>query len=376
MESNELIRHLAGSAGDTDDAETVRLLRELQSEPASPAVLSDRCAVARSSVYRLLDPLVDGGLITRGDATLELTGGGHLLVRDYDWATERLGNDAVAFLAGSHHRQRTLQAVGAAPQHLHALTEEYGSRSTVRRSIRGCEAREWVRQIDEGRYTATAEGRRALVTYQTLAETATQVQAKAPFLQRFGSRSMDLPRGVLNDAGLVASTAEEPHAVLNAVIDLAGLRQARQGDGTLDHVRTVCPIFSPVMYDIFGSFVDSGTRMELVFDIESYREMCSPSHAHYLAGAVIAPNLDLRIYPEVLTFGIGYYDGAAMVAAYADREDNDAGVISEASPFVDWVNDTFDDLWVQSNSPTRHMIEQIRGYLDDDQLRRDLDRDA
>lgn len=369
MEPRALVHRLVGSTETSTESETIRLTRALRKDGSKPGELAQHCSVSRSTVYRQLDPLVDCGLLYRDDGKYSVTGGSELLLRDYDWAMETIGRDALAYLAGSTHRAGLLKTLKTEPLRSRELVGDSVSKSTVRRALRGFEERNWVVRTTSGAYTTTSNGDEAIMTFLQLLETAEQTQAKAPFLRRFGQRSLDIPRGILSESDLVVSTGQEPHAALNAVIDLTNLREAHQGTRKLRDVRTVVPIFSAVMYDVFGSLVDSGTQMQIIFDQESYREMRTPANAHYLAGAFLAPNLDVRIHPESLTFGFGYYDGAAMVAAYSEREDHDAGIVSEDDQFVEWVVKTIDDLWEEADSPTQYAVDGIRSALEDSELR-------
>jgi hypothetical protein len=125
----------------------------------------------------------------------------------------------------------------------------------------------------------------------------------------------------------------------------------------------VIPVFSPVMHSSFGRLVDHDTTIEAVYDAESYSEMCTPRYAHYLAGAIVAPNVTFRIYPESLTYGVGQYDDAGMIAAYLDLEDQEAGIASTDDRILEWVDGTFAEIWEQSEPAAGYFRDCVRRYV-------------
>jgi predicted transcriptional regulator len=138
------------------------------------------------------------------------------------------------------------------------------------------------------------------------------------------------------------------------------------GDETIDHIKTVCPVFSPAMFDVFGQVVDLGTDIEIVFDAEVRKELSRKRNLHYLAGAVAAPNLEVRFLSETLTYGVGIYDDTGMAVAYTDREGHEAGIATQNEALLEWIDDQFTTYWERGEGPSEYVRNRIRRYFDDE----------
>jgi hypothetical protein len=240
------------------------------------------------------------------------------------------------------------------------------SDSTIRRSLRTFEERGWLTRTPDNLLEATETGRRVAETFQWLVDTTEQILGADAFLRRLGARSADLPFTALDDAELVVATPENPHAPLSAAIDHTGLRDAMAGDETIDHIKTVCPVFSPAMFDVFGQVVDLGTNIEIVFDAEVRKELSRKRNLHYLAGSVAAPNLDVRFLSETLTYGVGIYDDTGMAVAYTDREGHEAGIATQSDTLLEWIDDQFTTHWERGEGPSEYVRNRIRRYFGDE----------
>ena len=380
MTPRETLAHLVASSQDLESrvsasAETqrphpvpIRLLRTLQDAPLSPQSLADQTDIPRQRVYRVLDPLDSLGVVDHPESMFRLTGTGTALLTACTEATATITPETIGYLARSTHRGRLLQQLADGPVSRRELSDDPNapSDSTIRRSLRTFEEYGWLTRTADNRVKATDMGTRVAETFRWLVDATEQILAADPFLRRLGDRSTDLPFTALADAELVVATPENPHAPLSAAIDHTGLRDAMAGDETIDHIKTVCPVFSPAMFDVFGQVVDLGTGVEIVFDAEVRQELSRKRNLHYLAGAVAAPNLDVRFLSETLTYGVGIYDDTGMAVAYTDREGHEVGIATQNEALLEWIDDQFVTYWDRGEGPSEYVRNRIRRYFDDD----------
>jgi len=224
------------------------------------------------------------------------------------------------------------------------------------------EERGWI-VSDDGQYRSTQEGEAVLHSCARLRRYVTAVLERAPFFLRYGDRSVDLPLDGLENTHLAVSDAKSPQETLDALVELTSLNDVYRGDATLERIRAVCPIFSQGVFDIFEPLVDHGTEIEIIYDLESIKELTEKGNSHYLSVNVVAPNVTFRVYPEELTIGFGTYDDAAMLAGYTEEYPYDAGLTTDDQSIVDWTNAEFDRFLAESESPKPYVADAIEAYL-------------
>lgn len=350
--------------GSTTDPMAVELLQAIQSAEKSAETLGELLGIPRQRVYRVLNPFVEIGLV-RKDAGFVLTGAGHAMLQAYERATSSVDPEDIGYLARSTYREQILRKISDRPTKRKEIGEGENapSGSTIRRSLSELKQREWIAYDETNRIQTTETGSEVLESFECLIKATEQIIEKEPFLRRLGSRSTELPFTALSNADLVVATPENPHAPLSAAMDKTGLKAAVSGETTVDQIRTVCPVFSPAMFDVFGQFVDFGTKIEVVYDAETRQAMCEKKHLHYLAGSIAAPNVDIRFLSESLTFGVGLYDGTGMAVAYNNREGHEAGITTQDVEVNDWIERVFDEYWEQGEAPSEYALGRVRRYL-------------
>jgi predicted transcriptional regulator len=341
----------------TDDA-TLDLLKLLDATrtPMSGTALVTTHDVGRATVYNRLDDLTEAGLVKRIDAGFWTTRTGHLALRTYRGTSTELRDETIAFLAGSAHRVALLRTLALTPSTKAELaaSESLPSRSTIQRTVRQFEQRGWLRKTATGEYTISEAGESTLDRYQQLAAAFEQLTQKSAWLNRLAYWA-DPPLAVLSGSDLVTNTEEDPHAMMSAAVDAADLR-----DGGLDHVRSVTPVFDPTLYDIFGQHVDSDTTFEVLYDKLAYQQLTNPRNLHYLAGAIAAPTVDVRIHPDPLYTGLGIYNRETVMLGGSTRESQDYAIVGDGDTFREWANATFDALWAESVAPGDRFTRWIK----------------
>jgi len=347
-----IVRRTAGISNQDGGMETEHALRAAV-EPIGATELADRQETTRPTVYRALEPFVEADLLAQNDG-FELTDAGAAFLNAYERAVSEVAPAALEWLARSDQRPqllRTLQRGRARKAEL-ADGPESPSRATVHRAVNSFEQRGWVTRCD-GYWLPTAAGNAALEQFDQLCTATEQAVTKADFLDRFGAADQ-IPLTALADAEQVLPTAERPHALLDASVKAAGIH----GE-PVDHLRTLVPVFSPVVFSEFESLVDDATTFEVLYTESAFKQLTQPRHIHHLTAGLLASNVDVRVYSDSLAWGIGIYDETVMLAG-ANETGVHAGVIDQAEPLRSWATETFEHYWQQGSPPSRRFMDWLR----------------
>ncbi|WP_394351370.1 transcriptional regulator FilR1 domain-containing protein [Halobaculum saliterrae] len=313
--------------------------------------------MSRKAIYRRIREFREIGFAIDGsDGEVRMTRSAVKAIGAYRCVAAQTDPAAIAYLTNSESRRdllRTLVATSADKAEL-AADEQLPSRSTVHRTLDRLDDLEWVDRTTDGRFTATSRAVVDLERIDWLVEAIRQAIAKAPALRRM-SYWVDPPLHALAGGDLVVETPTDPNALLSAAVDAADLRT----EG-LSHVRSITPVFDPVMLDLFGNYIDRDTTQQIVFDRRTYRQLTRPGRIHYLAGAVLAPNVEVRIHPEPLYTGLAIYNRETVMVGGSTRHTTDAAVVGAGAALRRWADTTFENIWADSQRPAG----RIRGWLD------------
>jgi predicted transcriptional regulator len=159
----------------------------------------------------------------------------------------------------------------------------------------------------------------------------------------------------MSSSELVADSNENPHAVLDAAVEAADIRN----EG-LDHVRSITPLFSPALYDIFRQFIDRDTTFKIIYDQPTYRRLTQPNRIHYLATAIAAPTIEVRIHPDPLYTGVGIYNHDTVMVCGSTRFEKQYGIVSDRGELLTWSNEIFDQLWAESESLSSRLAGWVK----------------
>jgi len=349
-DANSVIHAFAASRTHEDHLDLIALLEYLHRSRPGPTVV-DTFDASSEAVYRRLGDLKDIEFVVDLDGDqFEATRAGMKAAGAYQRAAVELGDATIAYLVGSESRAQLLVRLADAPARKATLAadELLPSRTTIQRVIAQFDEYGWIQRTDEGAFQLTQPAIAAYEEYKRLHAAMTQAIEKAPCL-RLLAEWADPPLDVLTDTELVVKRNDDPHAMLDAAVEAANIR-----DRTLSHVRSITPLFDPLMFDIFGEFVDRGTQFEVVFDHQAYSELTRPANLHYFAGALVAPNVQVRLHPDTLQTGLGIYDGTVLLGG-STVHDQEAGVTGSSEQFREWADATFETIWNESVRPSQRL---------------------
>lgn len=356
VQSDELIHRIASSRLDEERLDLITLVDDLRETP-EVARIANKHETTRPTVYRQLDYLIDVGFVSRDrEGSFRLTRAGKLGADKYSEAANVVGDRTLEFLAGSADRRLLLKTMREEAQTKADLSSgsELPSRTTVHRALESFDNRGWLQKTEDGQFGITEDARVAISEYERLDVRIQQATEKSECISTLAYWA-DPPLEALNGSELVVEPDDGQHAMLNATVEAANLRN----DG-LNHLRTVVPIFDPVMYDVFNQYIDSKTTFDIIFDRETYKQLTKPNRLHYLARSILAPNTNVRIHPDPLYTGVGIYNERTVMLGGSSRLDVDAGVVSNESALLNWANEIFEELWMESSPPRNRLIRWIR----------------
>jgi predicted transcriptional regulator len=241
----------------------------------------------------------------------------------------------IAFLAGSTNRVRILEALREHPRRQCELVRECGlSRSTVHRALDGLAAREWVRN-EGSQYRLTAGGAFVLEQYDALETAIERVEEWGPFLNRLGDVAATLPPAALDDATMVTTTPENPHAAMSHVADAVA-------SSSTETFRGISPVVSPVLNEAARDLIETDAEMELLID-DSVLDTSRTAYPAALEDAYTLENFALYLHPDDLTFGLTIFDKRVLVSTHDEQ-----GVLREcldgtSEALVTWARDTYEE---------------------------------
>jgi predicted transcriptional regulator len=343
MKSTAVLNHLAETR--EGSGPSVLDVARAAGEDTSTAALAERFGISRRQVYRVFDPLVEAGLVSN-EGGFSVNSAGERLFDTYASAVEILGADGVATLVTSEHRLSILRTLREEPRSKRDLVESetLPSRATVHRSVAVLETRGWVTQTADGKLRLTEAGVKALTEFDILVVSVNETVEKTPFLRNLDG-GVDLPLTALRDVDLVVECGDDPFALLEASVEAADI----WGDG-VGHIRSLVPFFSPVLFEEFKSLANRETTFEVIYTPRAFRRLTKPRYTQYLTASLLAPDVEVRVHPEEFTWGLGLYDETVMLAGSTESSER-AGVVGRTTDLTAWANETFDDLWAESETP-------------------------
>ena len=261
-------------------------------------------------------------------------------------------------IVDSELRERMLRS-SSLPASSSPLSDKYETSALTAYRIRHSLAnRGWYGRQGQT-YHRTTAGDAAHADFERLLAVLEQIADKKPLFSRLPDDVIDFPISSLVDARLF-TPADGPDAALTALKRVGNAAS----DGSLDRIRTICPVYRPTSISTMREFISFDTRTEIVFDQPTFRQLCAPEQWPVLGGLVAHPYTEVRVYPDDLSFGIGTYDECGIISAYNDHPGDVAGVASADEQVLKWIDSTIDDHWQHSDPVSEELTNWIGKYAD------------
>jgi len=342
----------------TDTAQ-LDILREIQSEPVTPADLEAREVVSRKTAHNHITVLTARGFLRKRDGRYECSAAGLILLRELEVDTEDIELEALATVSRSAYKSQVLRVLSVESVGQADLLGDDSESMSERRfeQIRhDFEDRGWVaRDYEHGRYRLTAQGERLLTFYNELTRIVEQLLDKASFLQRLEAVGANFPAERLASARMVEASGSDRHAVVAASQELA--------KGDFEQLRGVVPINSQPTNDAYRPHIRGETDVEVIIDSAVHRTLLQPQNIQYLLDWITAENTKLLIHPASLSFGLGIFDDQkVIIAANDDPNDHEVAIISSDDAIVDWALDTYEAYRGEAQYPVEHFKQVLRDF--------------
>jgi predicted transcriptional regulator len=230
---------------------------------------------------------------------------------------------------------------------LTGLTEDAGSkreladrhdvsRSTVHRNLEPLEERGWVERRLDGTYRLTAVGERVAREVGRFCAGLEQTAANREFLEQYRG-DVEIPTEVL--AEVTASTATPANAQQATQHYLDTVDSAMAEGAT---VRMFVGTIGPLIAEVLDRLIESADRLEIIIDESTARADQYGYHERAERGEADG-EFTLYVHPERLRFGLIIFDDRlAMVGAYDERGDIQAGLHGDGDAVLAWADDTYE----------------------------------
>jgi len=340
----------------------LRVLRFV-SEPATLNELVEGLPHSRPAIRKAAEWYVDHGWFSKQAGHYHRTAIGASVLQHFDGTHKAdagsISREDMQFICDSDTRLALL-CYSSLPVTASGLTDYWDGDSTAaKRMMETLAARGWYKRQGQT-YQRTRTGDAAHAEFERLLAVLEQIADKKPLFNRLPNHLADLPISGLENATLF-TPAGGPDAALWALKRLCD--DATNG-GSLDCIRTVCPVYRSTSISTMREFVSFSTTTEIVFDQPTFRTLCAPEQWPVLGAMITHPYTEVRVYPDDLSFGVGAYDEQGMISVYNDHPGNAAGVASTDEQLLEWINATVDDYWQHSEPVSEELTTRIGKYAD------------
>ena len=216
--------------------------------------------------------------------------------------------DDIAYLARSEHRTPTLVALTDRPRSRSELCESTGvSSSTIRRTLREFEDRNWIRR-NEYRYETTQLGAFVASAMAELIERVELEQELRDVWQWLPGDESGFAVEMCSDAVVTVAEMDNPYAPVNRFLTLI-----RQTD-KFRFVGIDIAIFEPNRDELCQRVID-GTRTEIIHP-PSVATYYRSNYPELLSETLASGNLTIWLHDDLPPYGVGIFDHRIAVCGH------------------------------------------------------------
>ena len=243
--------------------------------------------------------------------------------------------DDIAYLTRSEHRPPTLAALTERPRSRSELWELADvSSSTIRRTLREFEERNWVRR-DGHRFEATPLGAFVATAVAELIERIEVERTVRDVWQWLPDEESGFTVEMCADAVVTVAKADNPYAPVNRFVALV-----RQTD-TFRFLGSDIALLEPCR-DEFCQRVVDGMQTEII-DPPRVIEYIRSTYPELSAETLASGNLTIRLHDDLPRYGIGIFDHRVAVCGY-DPDSVAVRVLldTDAPEVREWAQEEYD----------------------------------
>lgn len=234
------------------------------------------------------------------------------------------------FLLETVRRQSILEVLGReGSESASELTEATGqSRSTIYRAVDSLEEDGLVKVVN-GEYVLTTLGELLRKETDRFSRRAWGAKRLESFLNSV--ESIDIPTEYFIDAKITRRQPRQPHITIQRLIKLIE---------NSDHMKMLSTVLSPIHVDVGYREMESGMKIEAVFDEEAINIMLS-NYQDQAADTTTSGNFTVYVH-ESLPFELFIFDDQMGMAAHDETGDADILIESDDPNAMEWASKTYE----------------------------------
>lgn len=216
--------------------------------------------------------------------------------------------DDVAYLSRSEHRVPTLVALTVRPRSRSELWELAGvSSSTIRRTLREFEARNWIRKTGY-QYEATQLGAFIASATADLLERFETERKLRDVWHWFPGEESGFTVDMCTDATVTVADADDPYRPVNR------FRSLLEETERLRFVGLDVALLEPCKEDLCRQIVD-GMNTEII-NLPRVARYIRATCPQLFSETLQSGNLTVRLHDDLPSYGVGVFDDRIAVSAY------------------------------------------------------------
>lgn len=209
------------------------------------------------------------------------------------------------------------------------------SKSTVNRNAGQLQEQGWVEQNTDREYQLTPLGERVAEQLANFATGVKHLQAEPEMIEYYRGDAT-IPSEVLAEATIDTANPDNAQAALQEYIETI---KSEKTEAT--NIRLLGGTTGPVMIDLIQELIESATHLEIVVD-EATTDASPSGFAERAQQGELPDNFDLYVHPERIQFGLLIIDDKlAMIGAYDERGDVQAGMQGESDTVINWAKEVY-----------------------------------
>lgn len=334
------------------------LLKNGSREPSDIAEIHD---ISDKTAKKIVELLSELDLVLMDGFDVSISGYGRLIHKLQAQLFDSVDPEIALRLVSIENHLQFLSVLRLGPLDNEAITEacDFSSRTLTR--IAGEYSDEnWV-QRRNSQFELTERGREGITAAKKFINDFENTIDKAPFFKRYFGPLGDLPTGSIAEAEMVSHEEENPHAVFDAFREITN--EAKES-GEITDVKTVTPIFSPPLIDLYVPVIKKGAHVTCMVGRDAYKTIQKPNNVHQLLRFKDITNVDVEIHKDVLDYGLGIInENVAQLVAYQGGDSQEVGLHSDDDEFVSWTLWVYRETKRNSQTPSEYLIDKAADVI-------------
>ena len=359
--SRELLIDLTKTDQDEVPSKTIRLLKAVRETRMKAGELTTECDVSRSTVYDILAPLVDAGLIDQTNDGSLLTGAGAIVLRLFMRLDTR-ERSALARLPISSSRRDLLDLLATRPATKSELNDwcQDLSYSAIRLATDQFHEKGLIHLNKSRQYELTNDGRTAIECERRLLIQIETILDNISFFRHTTISCASFPVHAIDETWLVTGPKEYPRAERNEYVSFLKSLDPTE----TDQICLFSAYYDHEMAELYlDRFLDEGVQIDIISPQSAlYNVPTARPKARLVRNALKAPNLSWQLCSESIPVGCTLIDRDYVV--FYPRQPlgavSESGTLfSEDQEVIEWARELFAAYMSKSKPPRQQILRTI-----------------